>query len=114
MKDLLSSINTVIVNLLDKLTKLYYDLNCIEKRFVNSFTIQKTVNYFYKLAAQNNTAALDSYICENFPILLSGFELVQKKIHHISYEVIILKAATNINNSHDKDYENEVDDYFVS
>jgi len=111
LKSILTSILSDIKLIKHNFDILRDSVYILEKQQNESSQVQELVNYFHSVVASNNTSASDLCVCENFPLLLKGFEMLQKELYRLS---AILKASVSLSDSDDEDYEAECDDHLPS
>ena len=88
-------------------------VHVMERKHNDASTIQSVVNRMNDALLANNAPAADSYVREQFPLLLSGFELLQKELYRLGMEVAVLKSTADPA-VRDEDHRNESDGSLTS
>ena len=65
---------------------------------------QPIIDKLQKVSQTDQAHASNSVIRENFPILLSGFNILQKEMLRLSADITFLKTHLTLGDSDDEDY----------
>jgi hypothetical protein len=98
------NVNKSLKNVLNRQDAVTAEVTSMCEQFDSISLVQPIIDKFNTISKTDISNASDFTIRENFPLLLSGFDILHKELLRVSAELIMLKKSVSLGDSDDEDY----------